>query len=247
MTPRSAGIVGNVLLVSGDSLAIGQLAGIMQELALSVEVCGDVSTAIDRLKQRKFEAVVVDFLQKHNAIAVLEQLRSSPSNRTAVAFALTGGTLETTQALRAGASFALEKPLTYESVSHTLRAAYGLIVRERRRYFRCPVAVPATLSRKGMPVVYGETVNVSERGMAFRAPAPLTPGTEGMAEFSLPEPVLRIAAESRVCWNDHKGLAGLAFIFLPPAMSSELQGWLALRLEEQLPSPVTQKFQAGPA
>jgi CheY-like chemotaxis protein len=246
MSPRSAGIAGTVLVVSEDELAIGQLAGIMEEFALSVELCGDVSTAMDRLKGRKFEAIVVDFSQKHNGIAVLEQLRASPSNRTAVAFALTGGTRETAQALRSGASFALEKPLTHESVSHMLRAAYGLIVRERRRYFRFPIVVLATLSRKNLPVVYAETVNMSERGMALKASTPLSPGTEGTADFTLPGPPLPITAESRVCWNDDKGLAGLAFLFLPSAMASDLQAWLAARLEEQLPRPVTQKFQAGP-
>lgn len=246
MNPRTPAIVGTVLVLSEDTLAIGRLAGIMEEFALSVELCGDVSTAADRLKRRKFEAIVVDFSQKHNALAVLEQLRASPSNRTSVAFALTGGTRETADALRAGASFALEKPLTRDAVSHMLRAAYGLIVRERRRYFRFPIAVPATLRRKSLPVIHGETVNVSERGIALRASTQLAPGTEGTAEFPLPVPNLRITAESRVCWNDDKGLAGLAFLFLPSAMASELQAWLAARLEEQLPRPVTQKFQGGP-
>jgi hypothetical protein len=36
----------------------------------------------------------------------------------------------------------------------------------------------------------------------------------------------------------------LLFLFLPSNLSSELQAWLARRLEEQLPDPVTRRFQS---
>jgi hypothetical protein len=42
-----------------------------------------------------------------------------------------------------------------------------MIVRERRRYFRYPISVPAAASKKGELEILGETVNVSERGVAF--------------------------------------------------------------------------------
>ena len=89
------------------------------------------------------------------------------SNRTAVAFAITSSSVETAYALKAGSSFALDRPLTFESLRHTLQAAYGMIVRERRCYFRYPISVPAAASKKGELEIFGETVNVSERGVAF--------------------------------------------------------------------------------
>jgi len=34
-------------------------------------------------------------------------------------------------------------------LGRTLKAAFGLMVRERRRYFRCPTAIPAVVQSNG--------------------------------------------------------------------------------------------------
>ena len=224
-------------------MAARQLAEAMQELALSVEVCTRVSDALHRVNHSKLEVAVIDFSLGGQATLFLQQVRGSTSNRTAVTFAITGSSAETAHALRAGSSFALERPLTLDSIRYTLKAAYGLIVRERRRYFRYPVSVPAAASRKGESEISGRTVNLSELGMAFRTSTPLMPGTEVTIQFTLTNPQLAITAECKVRWNNDKGQAGLSFLFLPSNLSSELQGWLARRLEEQLPDSVTQRFQ----
>jgi CheY-like chemotaxis protein len=237
--------VGTVLIVSRDSIASRQISDVLQEHALSVEVSDEPSIAAHYLSHRKFEAVVVDSALEDQAMACFRQIRGSPLNRTAVAFALTRGSQETAAALRNGFSFVLERPLTPESIGHTLKVAYGLIVRERRRYFRYPVVVPAVLSRKNDAEVFGRTVNVSENGMALNASVPLAPGSEGTVQFTLPEPSLQITAESKVCWNNEEGQAGLLFLFLPSDQASQLQAWLARKLEEQLPQLVAEKFRSS--
>ena len=244
MTDTSAAkLIGTALIVSEDAVGVRQLAEAMQDLALSVEVCTGVSDALDRVNHTKLEAVVVDFSLGDQAMQLLQQVRDSASNRTAVTFAVTSSSAETGDALRAGSSFALERPLTPDSIRHTLNAAYGLIVRERRRYFRHPVSVPAVASKKGEPEIFGRTVNISERGMALRSATPLTPGAEVTVQFTLPKPHLAVTAECKVCWSNDKGQSGLSYMFLPSNLSSGLQAWLARRLEEQLPDPVTRRFQ----
>ena len=59
------------------------------------------------------------------------------------------------------------------SIDLSLKAAYGLIIRERRRYFRCPVEAPVVIRRTSMPTVHGHTVNVSEGGMSITTVASL--------------------------------------------------------------------------
>lgn len=237
-------LIGTALIVSEDAVATRQLAEAMQDLALSVEVCIKTSDALDRVNHSKLEVVVIDFSLGSQAGLVLQQVRGSASNRTAVIFAITSSSLETEHALRAGSSFALERPLTVESIRHTLNAAYGLIIRERRRYFRYPISVPAAAHRKGEAEIFGKTVNVSERGMAFSSSStPLIPGGEVTIQFSLTNPQLAVTAECKVCWTNDRGQSGLSFLFLPSNISSGLQDWLARRLEEQLPDPVTRRFQ----
>ena len=233
-TTTTAKLVGTALIVSDDAMATRYLTEALQELALAVEVCIKVGAALDRVERVKLEVGVIDFAFGDNAALFLERMRASASNRTAITFAITDSSAETARALKAGSIFALERPLTLESIRHTLKAAYGLIVRERRRYFRCPVSVPAVLSRKGATEIFGRTVNVSESGVGFSAPAPLMPGAEVTAQFSLSEPRLSISAECTVRWSNDKGEAGLSFQFLTGNSGSELQSWLARRLDEQL-------------
>jgi len=239
MTDTStAKLIGTALIVSEDAVATRQLAEAMQELALSVEVCIKVSDSLDRVNHSKLEVAFIDFSLGN----VLQQVRGSASHRNAVTFAITGNSAETEYALRAGSTLR-SRPLTFDSIRRTLNAAYGLIVRERRRYFRYPISLPATASRKGESEVFGRTVNISERGVALSTSAPLMPGTEVTIQFTLTNPQLAITADCKVCWHNDKGQSGLLFLFLPSNLSSELQAWLARRLEEQLPDPVTQRFQ----
>ena len=97
-----------------------------------------------QLNRQKFEAVIVD-LALDQAGEILEQVRLSPFNRTAVTFAIITpqepGSVEIQQD-QIRPNFVLEKPLTANSVGRTLKVAFGSIVRERRRSFRCPVRFP---------------------------------------------------------------------------------------------------------
>lgn len=240
MTRSQAQAVGSVLIVCRDDKASRQISDVLQEHALAPEISVDISAALNRLARHKFEALIVDRSLAGQRLP--EQARASTSNRTAVTFAITSNEEETADALKQGFNFVPEKPLTHDSVTHTLKVAYGMIVRERRRYFRYPVSVPAVLSRKAAAEVYGRTINVSERGMAVRVSTPLEAGSEAMAQFTLLDPPLTITAESKVCWSNEKGEVGLSFLFLPFDMASELQGWLAQKLEEEIPQLVTEKF-----
>jgi ActR/RegA family two-component response regulator len=233
MTPPPRNSIGRALIVSENAAEARQLTEAMQELSLYVEVCVKVSDALQRLKHGKLEIVVIDLQLGDQATLFLEQMRSSPSNRTAVVLAITTSSAETARALGVGSVFTLEKPLTTDSIRHTLKAAGGLIAREHRRYFRHPVSCSAVLIRKGAPEVVGKTVNISECGMAFSALTPLSPGEEVTAQFTLSNPSLPITAECRVCWTNEIGETGLLFVFLPSTLSSELQAWLSRKLEDQ--------------
>ena len=85
---ESGTAMGCVLLVCADSAVVQQLSESMQQLAIATEVCVDVSAALRQLNRKKFEAIIVDF-GLAQADDMLGQVRLSPSNRTAVTFAIT--------------------------------------------------------------------------------------------------------------------------------------------------------------
>jgi hypothetical protein len=62
-------------------------------------------------------------------------------------------------------------------------------------------------------------------------------------EFALTDPELTVTAHSIVRWHNTKNQSGLSFVFLPSGLSSDLQGWLARKLEEQMPGAVARRFQ----
>jgi CheY-like chemotaxis protein len=239
--PAAEKSIACALVVSRDSVAIQQLSESMQELAMSPVVCAEVPGALNLLNRRKFEAIIVDLEVGDQANTIVEKVRLSPANRTAVIFAISDSDAETASAFKAGANFVLRRPLSPIAVDRNLKIAYGLIVRERRRYFRCPVEIPAKISGPAKPEIQGQTLNISEGGIAISTPMPLGTGIKVQVEFTLPGSAARFAAEAAVCWSKDNYL-GLQFVSLSPHLASELQEWLARRLEQSLPPAVADKF-----
>ena len=229
--------MGLVLLVCDDSIAIQHLSECMQQLAIATEVCVEVSTALRSLNRKKFEAVVID-LGLTEADQVLGQVRLSPSNRTAVTFAITDAGKAAKPEIQP--NFMIERPLSTGSVGRILKAAFGLIVRERRRSFRCPTEISATLVTKAEEVNC-RLVNISEGGLAITGSPALKPGTQVRVLFRLPgqEPQFQIEAE--ICWRDENGRAGLRSLMIQSEQRPVLQRWLAATLEEDLPESVAQQ------
>jgi CheY-like chemotaxis protein len=230
--------MGRVLLVCDDSAAIQQLTEGMQQFAITTEVCVDFAMALGLLNRKKFEAVIVDFGMVR-ADELLEQIRLAPSNRTAVTFAITDP--GNPSRFDVQPNFVMEKPLSISSVVRTLKAAFGLIVRERRRSFRCPIEIPAAIQGNGEEVNC-RLVNISEGGLAISESPVLKPGAQVRVLFTLPGESVRFELESEVCWYDDKGRAGLRSLTVPSEQKSILQQWLATKLEEDLPESVARQF-----
>ena len=140
-----------VLLVSGDIQTIDTLCEFMEQLAMHVEVCSDVASAAGKLCHSKFDGVIVDFHDRAEALELLKKQREMTSYKSAVAIALLKNSDEMPSAFRAGASFVLVRPLSPTVLMRTLKASYPLMVRERRRSFRCPLQIPIFVSAGSRP------------------------------------------------------------------------------------------------
>jgi len=232
--------IAHVLLVSADPVTIQQFSDALQELSIAPDVCQDLPASIRLFNSRKLDAVIVDLQLGKQSELFLDEVHLSPSNRTAVTFAISGSDAEHT-AFRRKADFVFKRPLSAQSIRNTLKLAYGLILRERRRYFRCPISVPVTILRQSMPEVRCHSVNISEGGMAVSTFVPLSPGEEVQVRFALPGHEVTFLAESRICWLK-TGHLGVRFVSL--SHESQLQDWLSQKLQETLPEFVARKFQS---
>jgi CheY-like chemotaxis protein len=233
------------LVVSREPATIEQLSDSLRQLATFTDVCNDVSNAIQLLNRRKFEVVVVDLDMGRDVPEVVKWLRRSSSNSSTVTFAIAGNKEQIGEAYESGSNFVLQRPLGIDSINRTFSAAYGLIIRGRRRYFRCPVLMPVLVRVEGAPEPTPcQSVNISENGMCIITALDLTPGVQLNAQFALPGETAEFAMECKIFWCD-QGRAGLRFVDFSSDQQSRLQEWLGQRFEEILPESVTDKFR-GP-
>jgi hypothetical protein len=228
--------VGTALLMTTNNELIDQFARAYREIDVSTVSTSLVRDSLELIHGRKFEAFVIDTGLDNPHLDLLSEVRSSSSNSTAVMVVVAppGPMVET--ARKAGANFVLEEPLTYEAISRTLRASYGMIVRECRRYFRCPLRIPIIVTSSVSGEIRGETIDVSEEGMALRVDYLLGVGTELIVKFKLPGLVKDMVARAEMVRNGDGGVAGIRFVDLSTTSKGQLHEWLSHRLEEKIPS-----------
>jgi PilZ domain len=125
-----------------------------------------------------------------------------------------------------------------------LKAAFGLIVRERRRSFRCPIAIPAAIRASGEEGRC-HLMNISEGGMAISQSPLLKPGMHVKVLFTLPGQLVNFKIEAVVCWYHEQARAWLRSLIIPSQQKSVLQQWLSDKLEGDLPESVARLFRKG--
>lgn len=223
-----------VLLVSGDIQTIDTLCEFMGKMAMHVEVCSDFASATRKLCHAKFEALVVDFKDRAEALEFLKTSRQMTSHKASVVLAILNSNDEMPSAFRAGASFVLVKPLSPTVLMRTLRVSYPLMVNERRRSFRCPVQIPVYVSIGANPEFMATSVNISEVGIALANSPGLQVGDRVALRLSLPHTQAAAKIGAEVCWCNPAGFSGMQFVQVPAPVKEQLGSWLADRLKEYL-------------
>jgi DNA-binding response OmpR family regulator len=215
------------LLLSRDPEVIRVLQPALEKLSIDVEVCRGVSSGQEILRTEKFDAIIVDCDDLKGALGVLESLRKSASNKNSVTFALLNGTTTTQQAFQMGANFVLQKPVSALNANRCLSAAINFMIRERRRYFRHPVEMPATVSFGEGQKLKATLTNISEGGMAVFFRAALPKGAVSAVSFKLPGTATPLEPKVQIAWMDDSGRAGLRFVDMDKESRAQLDGWLA--------------------
>jgi DNA-binding response OmpR family regulator len=223
------------LLLSEDEELVRVLRPTLEKMSIDVEVCQEARAGSDVLVSDKFDAVIVDCDDMKGGLALLQGLRSTPSNRTSVAFAVLNGKRTTTQeAFGMGANFVLQKPISALNASRCFHAALNFMLKERRRYFRQPVKMQVKLELEGK-TIQATSTNISEGGIALLLREALPKGAAPYLKFALPGTEIRMEVEAEVAWTDVKGLAGFRFHNVPKSSQLELEKWLDAHMEEEFP------------
>ncbi|HEY3928573.1 MAG TPA: PilZ domain-containing protein [Candidatus Koribacter sp.] len=222
------------LLLSEDQDVIQLLRSLLPELGIHTDQCVTSASARKLLTSQKYEAIIVD-ADTIGSLGFLTSLRQLPQSRNAIIFALIHA-VSVTVAFQAGANFVLEKPLTLDRAQRSFRAAQGLILRERRRYYRHSVNMFATLEY-GNNAEAVTITNLSEGGMAIEVGSNLAAGTVLKWKFDLADRRGTLEGKGEVSWFN-AGKAGVRFVHVPIPYKIKLEEWLAERAQEEPTSPI---------
>jgi CheY-like chemotaxis protein len=220
------------LLLSRDPEVIRVLQPALEKLSIDVEVCSGIGSGHEILRTEKFDAIIVDCDDLKGGLGVLEGLRKSASNKNSVTFAILNGSTTTQQAFHMGANFVLQKPISSLNAKRCFSAAINFMIRERRRYFRHPVEMPATLVFGGGHKLKATVTNISEGGMAIFFRGTLPQGSVSTVAFKLPGAATPLEPKVQIAWMDESGRAGLRFAEMSKDSRAQLDLWLGEQAEK---------------
>lgn len=215
------------LLVTPDPFLVTAFTAVCRELGIEVRTTAGNDGMIEELERVKYEGVLVDFDRTPDPVLMLNAVRRSPSNRNAIAFAVATNADDQQQALENGINLLFRRPFDAREIRRILHGAHDLMVRERRRYFRCVAEVPVLLvqMRSGADCKC-TTMNLSGTGVALKAPSPLEPGEEIQLILFLQGADIVVRALGTVVWDDKHGKTGVSFKCASPQHQGELDSWL---------------------
>ncbi len=218
------------LVVCADAKAVEVLTAILKDMGIGTEQCSDPRAAAARLEAERYDAILIDCKALPAALEFIAAARHSAANTSAVIIGMVEGREQVRDVFGNGANFILYKPVSGERAASSLRAARGLMRREKRGKQRVRVHAQASIA-------YGRTENapatlldLSEDGLAIQSECRLPQRCRVYFEFTLPgQPwVVRLAGE--VMWQDASGRVGIRFVDVPQNSRRVLTDWIRANL-----------------
>jgi CheY-like chemotaxis protein len=244
-----------VLLVCPDQDAANLLSLILPEMGMVVEHTPSFSRALQQLNQQRFDGIILDYRSEQSSQEFLTRWRQSSKNRDTILIAVVDGEFNARPVFGMGAHFVLYRPLSAERIRVSLRAARGLMRRERRRAPRIPLKAPANVAYPGADELSAILNDLSESGTSLTTSHRLPPACKVYFEFALPGQQQLVRLSGEVAWQDSTGRAGIRFLDVPQASRRLMQAWLRQNTTGQTqeqpsrppaPAPASDRKSANP-
>jgi hypothetical protein len=199
---------------------------VLDEFAIQIDVCVRPSRVVDRLSENSVDLVVVDWEDQHIASEIVRKITDSKGQKPTI-MAIVDASIPVSEVKQAGAHLVMQKPITPESATASMKRAYSRMVHDYRRYARHAImhAVSATRGCDGLCLPVTVT-NISEGGVGLLTKEKLGVGDQLEFPLTLPgaEEVIHIRA--RVLWTREPGMAGAEFTNIAHADLRILYAWL---------------------
>ncbi len=214
------------LVVCPDQDSASLLMLILSEMGIAAELTPSICRGLELLDSQRFDAIVLDYRADQSSEEFLARLRQSAKNRASMLIAVVDSEFNARPVFGLGANFVLYRPLSSERTRMSLRAARGLMRRERRRAPRKPVHSTANLAYPGAPELNAVLTDLSEGGTSFHTANRLPSACKVYFEFALPGQQQLVRLSGEVAWQDASGRTGIRFLDVPQASRRLMQIWL---------------------
>jgi len=214
------------LVVCPDQDSASLLTLILSELGMAAEHASSISRGLELLDSQHFDAVVLDYRADQGSEDFLARLRQSAKNRASKLIAIVDSELNARPVFGLGANFVLYRPLSSERTRISLRAARGLMRRERRRAPRTRLSSTANVAYPGAPELNAVLRDLSDGGTSIQTPNPLPRACKVYFEFALPGQQELVRLSGEVAWQDASGRTGIRFLDVPQSSRRLMQTWL---------------------
>lgn len=179
--PTSRKAAARAALVEIKEPARGILSDCFKQFGVeSVVLTGDVE---ERLQKEKFEACVVKLAP--GAEAVMESVRTSPSNSRMIIYGLGGNAQQAMSYSKYGINAIFHEPLERPAALKLVRATQMLVLHEFRRYVRIPVITEISVVTGDGRRFTATSHEISSGGMSMRSNEEVSPGLSAEISFAL--------------------------------------------------------------
>jgi CheY-like chemotaxis protein len=214
------------LVVCPDQDSATLLTLILSELGMAAEHTPSISRGLELIDSQRFDAIILDYRADQRSNEFFARLRQSAKNRASLLIAIVDGNFNARPVFGLGANFVLYRPLSSDRTRISLRAARGLLRRERRRAPRASLGSTANVAYPGAPELNAVLTDLSDGGTSIQSDKRLPPECKVYFEFALPgqEQLVRLSGE--VAWQDASGRTGIRFLDVPQSSRRLMQTWL---------------------
>jgi CheY-like chemotaxis protein len=213
----------NALIVSNDGL-VERFSEILRSVGVTAHCILQADDALPLLTSRAYAAVLLD-CDLDDSLDLIQIIRNEQINQRSVILAFATKEDVLNRARRSGATFVLSKPIDRRLAERTIRAARGMIIRDRRSCIRAETRGPAKL-RTDEGSLDALLFDLSDEGAAIKIPTAISCGTEVRLEFAVPAAGNKVVeCAGKVAWCSGN-LAGITFSEIPILSAKMIAGWV---------------------
>jgi hypothetical protein len=217
------------LLISRDPAMYCTIDKVLRNFSIRVNHCWDSSCALEKISKETPELVVIDWEGETSSDLLYTIWRLQRKKKpTIVAISEEDSSVP-------GAHLTLHKPVTLQSGTESLKAAYSRMLLDHRLNARFPVMTRAELRDESGRTFSATITDIGEGGVGLSSKESIEVGSVLSFTIQLTEIAMPLHIQARVIWNREYGTAGCEILTMPPRERDVLRVWLKAKARVKQP------------